>query len=113
MLLKSIGDGGVYTSNLFDTNGNLVGTKDTSYTFTEQLGNQQILASTQENINLSGGTIQTQGTTNVTLGEQLIPQSLTVVGGTGIYEGASGLETVRLSELGVFGVFDISLLIVT
>ena len=112
-LLNSIGDGGVYTSNLFDNNGNLIGTKDTSFTFTEQLGNQQVLALTQENINLSGGTIQTQGTTNVTLGEQLIPQSLTVVGGTGIYEGAFGLETVRLSELGVIGVFDISLLIVT
>ena len=112
-LLNSIGDGGVYTSNLFDNNGNLIGTKDTSFTFTEQLGNQQVLALTQENINLSGGTIQTQGTTNVTLGEQLIPQNLTVVGGTGIYDGAFGLETVRQSELGVLGVFDISLLIVT
>lgn len=112
-LFNSIGDGGVYTSNLFDTNGNLVGTKDTSFTFTEQLANQQVLALTQENINLTGGTIQTQGSINVTLGEQLIPQNITVVGGTGIYDGAFGLETVRQSELGVIGVFDISLVIVT
>ena len=112
-LFNSIGDGAVYTSNLFDTNGNLVGTKDTSFTYTEQLGNQQLLAEVQEKINLTGGTIQTQGTVNVTLGGQLIPQNVTVVSGTGIYEGASGLSIIRQSELGVLGVFDISLLIVT
>ena len=113
-LLNSIGDGGVYTSNLFDNNGNLIGTKDTSFTFTEQLGNQQVLALTQENINLSGGTIQTQGTVYLPLvGGELIPQNITVVSGTGIYDGASGLETSKQSELGVIGVFDISLLIVT
>ena len=49
----------------------------------------------------------------VPLGGEIIPQNLTVVSGTGIYDGASGLETIRQSELGVIGVFDLSLLIVT
>ena len=112
-ILNSIGDGGVYTSNLFDTNGTLVGTTDTSFTFTEQLGNQQLVSFTQQNINLPGGTIQTQGTLYLPLGGELIPQNFTVVSGTGIYDGASGLLTSRQLELGVVGVFDISLLIVT
>ena len=108
----SIGDGGVYTSNLFDTNGILVGTKDSNFVITQKLGNQQLLSTVQENINLPGGTIQTQATLNATLGGQLIPQNIMIVGGTGIYNGASGLQTVRQLELGVLA-FDISLVIVT
>ena len=112
-LFNSIGDGITYTSNLFDTNGILVGTKDVSVTYTQQLGNQQFLAVLQENVKLPGGTIETQGTINATLAEQLIPQNILIVGGTGIYEGASGLEIVRQLELGVPDVLDISLVIVT
>ena len=112
-LFNSIGDGITYTSNLFDTNDILVGTKDVSVTYTQQLGNQQFLALIQENIKLPGGTIETQGTINVNLTEQLIPQNIAIIGGTGIYDGASGLETVRQLELGVLDVLDISLVIVT
>lgn len=108
-VFDSIGDGGSYSAYLFDSNGNIAGTKDASFILNQQLENGDLLASVQETINLPEGQIFTQGTINATAVEHLIPQSIPIVGGTNIYSGAFGIETVRQLELGVLDVFDTTL----
>lgn len=110
-LFNSVGDGLTYTANLFDSDDVLIGTKDVSFVFTKQLGNGAFIASSEETINLSGGTIKIEGEVNAAKVEALKPDKLQIVGGTGIYEGARGIQTVRQVEIGILDVFDVSLVI--
>lgn len=109
--LSEIGDALSYTANLFDSNGVFAGTKDISFEFTKQLGNGDFIAEIETTLHLANGEIYTQGTINVTDFQKLKTQNNQIIGGSGIYEGARGIEKITQLNVGVLDVLESSLVI--
>ncbi|ARV61356.1 hypothetical protein BZZ01_24485 [Nostocales cyanobacterium HT-58-2] len=107
--IPEIGDGITYTANLFDSNNVFIGTKDISLVFTKQLGNGDFIANLEETISLHDGQIYTQGTINATAFEQLKAQKVDIIGGTGVYEGVRGKETITQLDPNIFDEASVSL----
>jgi hypothetical protein len=108
--LSEIGDSLSYTSNLFDSNGMLAGTKDITFTLINQLENDDFIAEIETTLNLPDGEIYTQGIININQFQQLQPQNNQIIGGSGVYEGIRGTEEIRQLNLGVVDVLGSSLL---
>ncbi|MDF5722020.1 MAG: hypothetical protein PUP91_16355 [Rhizonema sp. PD37] len=110
--VTEVGDGLSYKANLINSNNVLVGTKDISFVFTKQQKNGDFIAFVKETVSLPGGDIFTQGSINANKLEDLIPQRIDIVGGTGIYANAQGKETITQLDRNVEDVANISLKIV-
>ncbi|MBW4599171.1 MAG: hypothetical protein KME29_06030 [Calothrix sp. FI2-JRJ7] len=104
-----VGDAVSYTTNLFDLNNNLVGTKDISFKFVKELGNGQFIADTTEIIYLPDGRIFLQGQINADKLVNTKRQKIDIVGGSGIYEGVKGKEYLTQPDSNVLDVVNITL----
>lgn len=99
---------------MFDLQGNLVATKEATYTAIKELGNGDIFARGEETITFldDGDRIFTSGEYNRTDNEAGETNILRIVGGTGDFDDARGYSSfTQLGEPGQ-GLYDNTLVIV-
>ena len=112
--VRGVGDSILVEADLLDPQGNLVATKEATYTVIKERGNGDIIAEGEETITFvdDGDRIFTFGKYNRTDNEAGETSRLRIVGGTGDFDDAKGFTSFTQTGTPGSGLFDNTLVIV-
>ncbi|MBD2449402.1 hypothetical protein H6G76_20000 [Nostoc sp. FACHB-152] len=104
---NEIGDGGTYSSFLFNKSGNRIGSSEAEFKLVQQINDGSFIADITDTFNFGGGnTLTIKGQLNVQDFEALQPAELRVTGGSGIYDNAIGKAVLQQQQIGVLDVIN-------
>lgn len=98
-LFNEVGEGARFSADLQNAKGDIVGTSVTSFEITEEVPNDGTenagLAYFETALDFGSGTVVLGGEIDIQTLEDLEPQQVNVLGGTGVYEGIRGVAFIE------------------